>query len=708
MALNPLFIISSDIEQYYVDKDSGLPLANGLVYYYRDIARNVPKTVYQLTGAPPDYTYTALPNPIQLSAVGTIQNAGGDNEVTYYYPWITDPATGDLVLDLYYIVVTDANGTVQFTREGWPNITSANSPIEEGFYSVNQISNPTFTNTFLNPGIANVYNVTAATNQVVDFAPDWQFVISGTGMVTVQIFPIQGNNQIPSSPPYVLDVIVGTGITSCLLRQRFPANSGLWTSTTDSPIFLSGSFIGENQNGGTTGVQMFFDESSGVNAFPGILIVNGTFGTEYSVASGSTAAIPASTNTDSGTSGYVEIYLSFTLGSHVRISAIQVIPTKTNPIAVMLPDFDSSNRNEAYQGDYYLPRCASKQINSYLVGWDFPVNPFQFGPVQTITTTPAYIADQTIAASATSNIAVAKDATTHGLSLTTSGTNDAFYILQYLNGDQVLDMIGGRLAVNVFGYQLDTIPNNPITMQIYLFSGGSTATIPTLPTTIGTIAPTTGIFTLTAANWVSINRNGLPIPQVTLNATTYANGISYQSNDYGFSGWELTDPTQIAATDLFAIVVTFKYIAPSTILIVNSISVVPGDLPCRPNIQSFDQTLSQCQYYYSKSFLSSGAPIQGAGPAASGVQTVAASLPGVGPIVQFPTYMRTQPMITLYNPAAGNNQIRNNSIPADWSGSSVALISPRGFTTFGTTPAASSIGQSTIVSWSADARLGIV
>ena len=64
-----------------------------------------------------------------------------------------------------------------------------------------------------------------------EFAPNWDFVISGTGTVTVERIAISGNQNVVTSPPYVLDVSVSIGITACYLRQRLYLNSGLWAST---------------------------------------------------------------------------------------------------------------------------------------------------------------------------------------------------------------------------------------------------------------------------------------------------------------------------------------------------------------------------------------------------------------------------------------------------------------------------------------------
>lgn len=591
MALNERYIIASDLEQYFVDKDSGEALAAGTLSFYRDSARNTPKEVFQLSGSPPNYTYTSMGAVITLSSVGTVQNSGGDNEVVYYYPYDSD---GNI--DLYYVVCADSDGTEQFTREAWPNITSGTDPTQDETVIQNQISNPTFTNVFINDGQSTTYTVSAASSEVFAFAPNWDFVISGTGTVAIQRIALTGNDNVATSPPYVLDVNVSSGITACYLRQRFSANSGLWASTANQSVYLAGSYVGRDENGATAGVQLIYAESTGGSP---ITIVDGLVDANYELVADATAdPIPQSTNTDSGTDGYVDIYLSFNASSNVRISAIQVIPTSSNSTNVLPYDTNSSNREESLQGDYYIPRLNEKTQESHLVGWDFQVNPYQFGTSGSVTTTPAYITDQTIAWKASSGtIAWAIDSTTGGLEFTTSDTTDAFAIMQYLSGDQVKRMIGSSLSTNIFGYKAN---GDDITMRVYLYRGSSSASIPTLSTVIGTLG-TDGTFTLTASNWTLFARSGLDIPTATLNDIAASTDIN-DGNDYGFTGWELTSASEISNTDKFAILVTFVYPDSGQVVTVNSVSVVPGDIPSRPALKTYDETLRDCQYYYEKSY----------------------------------------------------------------------------------------------------------
>lgn len=120
MAINPKYVVAPSLEMYFVNKITGLPLAAGLVKFFKDNNRSVPKVAYTISGSPPNYTYNPLPVESTLSSIGTFQDAGGNNVLPYYYPYDED---GNI--ELYYIEVYDSNGILQFTREAWPNAASA-------------------------------------------------------------------------------------------------------------------------------------------------------------------------------------------------------------------------------------------------------------------------------------------------------------------------------------------------------------------------------------------------------------------------------------------------------------------------------------------------------------------------------------------------------------------------------------------------------
>lgn len=135
MALNPRYVTAPSLQSYFVSRDTGLPLSGGLVFTYSDNNRSTPKTVYELQGNQTNYTYVPLPNPIVLSAAGTIVDNNGNDIIPYWYPF---DAEGNL--ELYYVVVQSSLGVPQFIRQAWPNPNAGESP-EAGNGLINFIPN---------------------------------------------------------------------------------------------------------------------------------------------------------------------------------------------------------------------------------------------------------------------------------------------------------------------------------------------------------------------------------------------------------------------------------------------------------------------------------------------------------------------------------------------------------------------------------------
>jgi hypothetical protein len=122
MALNPKFMIATNLQEYFVDKATGAPLTGGEVAYYKDLNRDELKAIYTLVGAPGSYSFVELPNPLELSSVGTTIDESGNDVRVYYYPYNDDDE-----IELYYITVEDADGNPQLTRQAWPNVVDENS-----------------------------------------------------------------------------------------------------------------------------------------------------------------------------------------------------------------------------------------------------------------------------------------------------------------------------------------------------------------------------------------------------------------------------------------------------------------------------------------------------------------------------------------------------------------------------------------------------
>lgn len=161
MAINPQLLVCAPVLQnYLVDKDTGLPLAAGIVSLYQDNSRTTFKNWYYQTGSPGAYTYLPLANPLTLSAVGTITDPNGNDTLPFYYPF---SETDNVTPQPYYIVVTDANGEQQFTRQNFPF---------EGSASGSTTATPTLNNLIVNGEFwRNLGNVTTTNTTIALLAP---------------------------------------------------------------------------------------------------------------------------------------------------------------------------------------------------------------------------------------------------------------------------------------------------------------------------------------------------------------------------------------------------------------------------------------------------------------------------------------------------------------------------------------------------------
>jgi hypothetical protein len=117
MALNQKFMISPNLQEFFINPADGLPLSNGTVTYKIDSARSDLKSVFELTGNFGSYDFTALPNPLHLSGVGTPINGAGQEIRVYYYPYDENGS-----VENYYIEVADEDGNPVLQRQAWPNV----------------------------------------------------------------------------------------------------------------------------------------------------------------------------------------------------------------------------------------------------------------------------------------------------------------------------------------------------------------------------------------------------------------------------------------------------------------------------------------------------------------------------------------------------------------------------------------------------------
>lgn len=203
MGLDIRYIPFEYLQEYFVDKDTGAPLAAGIVKFYKDNARTEPKSVYKLSGSPPNYTYTDLGNELTLSAVGTFQDSQtGDDINVYAFPYDTD---GNV--ELYYITVESAGNVLQLTREGQPNIGETAG--DDSSEILNYVSNGQFINRNYIPA-TDTTQALEITSDVTSVAPGgWYFMRSSiTGPLDIVGFHRYAafTTNPTGNPRYAIDI----------------------------------------------------------------------------------------------------------------------------------------------------------------------------------------------------------------------------------------------------------------------------------------------------------------------------------------------------------------------------------------------------------------------------------------------------------------------------------------------------------------------
>lgn len=588
--LNPLYVLMPPLQQVIHDVNDGTLLTYGIVTFYRDSARTELKSVYQLSRSPSnEYIYTELSNPLRLSGIGSYVDENGNNIIPYLKPY---DENGDV--DLYYITVESSGGVEQFNLEAWPNTLFADGG-DLFDSSGNQIENPQFAEVSFTEDPTtgqHVYSLSGS-NTETQIAPGWFMVTSGTGTVTVEQFEVVDTGAV-TNPPYALD-ITSAGISSISLHQRFYNSPRLFVGS-----FVNGSVAVNSQNGSSSDITMSYVPSSGTSyvIFAGEVAASATFQQISDVVQ----IIGGTINTDPASTGYVDIVISIDVGAHIQLTSIQFLSVFSENSNLPFIQ-ETVPRQTDYLFSYYKDSLIAKQVPNVLTAWDFTNNPAQFGgSSQTISVNAAtgnaeYIWDSTICGRAGGNYTVTRNTVGQGFQAVSTVAQTSFFMMQYLTQDDIANIRTLPISINVNARKGAT---GAVNLKVYLFRAPSTSTIPTLPNGIGTMNAS-GEFTLTASGWTEVPRSnqGLATATVTTGET---------DADYGFNQWQITDAGQLANTSYFAVVVTFSTTVIGTTVVVDSINLVNGNLPCRPAPESATDVLNQCQYFYEKSYPDTSAP----------------------------------------------------------------------------------------------------
>lgn len=178
------------LQDAFVDKN-GLPMASGTITCFQDSNRTILKNWYYQTGFPGNYNYIALPNPLTLSAAGTIADVNGVDTIPFFYP---HSELDQSEIQPYFITIVSLDKKTQLTRQNFPfNINNGNSNVEE-LDVENYIINNGFWRNIGTINLTNTLNATLAPSQHNGFnMPDMTFIknnIGGQDIVTFTKFPL--------------------------------------------------------------------------------------------------------------------------------------------------------------------------------------------------------------------------------------------------------------------------------------------------------------------------------------------------------------------------------------------------------------------------------------------------------------------------------------------------------------------------------------
>lgn len=227
MTINPNLLIAAPmLQDYFVDNANGEAMSAGVITCYQDNSRTTLKNWYYQSGSPGNYTYIALPNPMTLSAVGTIVDVNGNDTIPFFYPYSENDQN---VIQTYYITAVNSNGQVQWSRQNFPFLPGGGAAFNAVPTLRNIIANNVFYHNIGTQNLTSVTNTIIAPSQHDGFMAanlnDWRFIKNITGGPdTITFMPfLPGNSPLMGdiTPEYYINLQctgVQTGETQKIIR----------------------------------------------------------------------------------------------------------------------------------------------------------------------------------------------------------------------------------------------------------------------------------------------------------------------------------------------------------------------------------------------------------------------------------------------------------------------------------------------------------
>ncbi len=393
-----LLVAAKMLQDYFVDKTTGDPLSGGLITFYQDQARTILKNVYYQVGTPPNYDYIAFPNPIVLSASGTIQDNNGNDVIPFYYPY--DESSDSPIVQTYYVTVFSANqdgspAVLQFTRENFPLTPAIQSTALAINTNRNYLINKEFWRNIGSTTITSMQTTLAPSQHEGFLFPDIQYFRNANDSVDTVSFD---TFVPPSSAPTFPDQILAGTIT-----PEFYLNVNCTTVGTETskilliPLSLhikslSGAsgiitFQGMNVGGGANGqVTVAILQQLGTGSISNITPVS-TFTLSnvwkpFSVQ----VILPSAQNLMTSTAGDDALYIQFNFPTQKIFNINLAMPSFYLGTTAPTNDFDTYDQintviSSPRTGDFRI------SLNSFIpFGW-VPANDGSIGRLTSLATT---------------------------------------------------------------------------------------------------------------------------------------------------------------------------------------------------------------------------------------------------------------------------------------------------------------------------------
>lgn len=564
-------------------------------------------------------------------------------------------------------------------------------PGGEGVSTENQITNPQFAQM----NFSDQYILTGATNPpAIDIAPGWQLILTGTGNVTIDRSAFNTNTATQTNAPYALHINLTGWSNRPILRQRFQQNGQNWQNQ-----YISASLTGR-VNGPDQQILVRLDASNGqpLEVLMQPQLTN-TF-TEFSAS----VLIPPYINLNTPPDSFIDfdVYLNGT--GDYYLTSFQVVASGAQEVFAY--EQTTVDRQIDHTFHYWFPDLVRKPIPSYLVGWDFPLNPAQLGTAFAAQNTGAntgyYTWDQTLLFQTVTSSATVSRGTDGSFQLTCAADGQ-FALIQYLPKVEAQKIFNNRASVNIAGY---TNIANGIVGNVTLW-GCTDANLPNAATGTNLVGVSAlsalGVPTMGHGTWVQMSN----VYQNTLFGLELHNAAA--PTESLLNGWDFAGNAAINTSNFFAIVVAFDPMVVGNIINLNSIGLCSGDLATRPAPKTAVETLSDCQEFYWKTFITSTVPVQNAGADSGYVQYQVVNAAGDSVYhVRMQDAMRTIPVIVTYNPAQANASIWNFNTTTVAASTSVGNITSKTFTVDAGATGGWASGNILGFHATADARLGIV